>query len=437
MKTRILCMMLLLCGYKPAIAQHEEIDDFGSDSLMGVIDTLTAAKYPYIRYAENRFSFYNGETPAFERFYAKFDSLINYHKQQLVIYHIGGSHIQADLYSHRMRTYLNTWWPELTGARGLVFPFTAAQTNNPSNYRSEYTGEWTNVRCVNRKDTSLLGLTGISISTRDSIASIKISYREKEPHRYPISSVKVYHNMSPAYWVSFADSLRVESTLQDSAAGYTLFSLRGEYDTVPLQIQRMLPDNLGGEFTLYGIELMNKRPGVVYNSIGINGAAFSHYLRCQDFEKQLAQLPPDLFIISIGTNDANVPAADFKPETFKANYEALVQRVLRVNPNAALLFTVPNDAYYYRRYPNRNVEKMRDVIQELAGKYGAGVWNFYDIMGGFNSSNRWFKDNLMHRDRVHFTNEGYALKGDLFFEAFLKYLEEFEYKRLLKLSNPD
>ena len=77
------------------------------------------------------------------------------------------------------------------------------------------------------------------------------------------------------------------------------------------------------------------------------------------------------------------------------------------------------------------------MIVELAKQYKMGVWDFYGIMGDLGSSNNWYKDNLMHKDRIHFTPTGYYLKGDLFYEAFLKYLDEFEFKRLIRLTDED
>jgi hypothetical protein len=43
-------------------------------------------------------------------------------------------------------------------------------------------------------------------------------------------------------------------------------------------------------------------------------------------------------------------------------------------------------------------------------------------MGGLGSSNTWKEEGLMRADYVHFTKEGYHLKGELYIDAFLKYL---------------
>ena len=56
-------------------------------------------------------------------------------------------------------------------------------------------------------------------------------------------------------------------------------------------------------------------------------------------------------------------------------------------------------------------------------------------MGGFGSSQKWYKDEMMDKLRIHFSREGYLIKGDLFYEAFLKYLDEYEFNRLVKITD--
>lgn len=428
---KILFVFSLLFVSITSEAQYD--DDMDADTLMGIIDTSIINKYNFIHYAHNKFYFPSEESPNFEYFYSKFDSLINRRKGQVVVYHMGGSHIQADVYSNKMRTWMNSYWPGLKGARGLVFPYTIAGTNNPYNYKSEGTGEWTSLRCVQRKDTSRLGIEGISISCKDSISSIKIYYREKEPMPYRHDRFRIYHNMNPSFMVEFGYPSIVKSVMKDSLRGFTEFNLSMEFDTAFFVITRVKSDT--SSFTCYGVEMMNKQPGVIYNSIGVNGAALPNYLRCQDWEMQLKNLPPDLFILSVGTNDANVPDGEFDTLAYFRNYEEITKKILRANPNCAILYTVPNDAYYYKKHPNRNVALTRNVIIDLSKKYNMGFWDVYEMMGGLGSSNTWYKADLMHKDRIHFTWDGYLLKGDLFFEAFLKYLDEYEYKRLVKLTN--
>ena len=173
---------------------------------------------------------------------------------------------------------------------------------------------------------------------------------------------------------------------------------------------------------LYGFELLNDLPGISYNSIGINGAGLYTYLDNDNFLRDLKLSPPDYFAFSVGTNDAFVPYKDFKPQVYRKNLKKMMDIVLEANPNCAILLTVPNDCYYKKRYPNKNTARQRDVIIELAREYQCGVWDLYGFMGGLGSSNTWREEGLMRDDYVHFTKEGYHLKGELYIDAFLKYL---------------
>ena len=171
-------------------------------------------------------------------------------------------------------------------------------------------------------------------------------------------------------------------------------------------------------FALSGIDLISNSAGVVYNSVGVNGAMLGSYLRCELYQKHLRAIHPDLIIISIGTNDGYTRR--FDEDKYRNEYRELLSRTLEVTPEAALILTVPNDSYLYRRYVNPNTEKMKNIIREVAAEYHCAVWDFYRVMGGLNSSQTWYSLNLMQYDRIHFNRKGYQLKGDLFFSALLK-----------------
>jgi lysophospholipase L1-like esterase len=141
----------------------------------------------------------------------------------------------------------------------------------------------------------------------------------------------------------------------------------------------------------------------------------------------MAALSADLVILSLGTNDAYT--RQFNPSFYRQNYDTLIRRIKSALPEAAILITVPNDSYLYRRYTNGNTEKVRALILDLAGEHSCGVWDFYGIMGGLNSIIVWQRFGLAKRDRIHFTRNGYMLKGDLFFNAFLKSYDDFINKR--------
>lgn len=425
MRLKIFCASLFISSAIPSCGQTDDAPIV--DSVMGIIDSNFYKKYEYIRYSYNRF-FFPTESPTFNSFMMKFDSVVNYGKKTLNIYHIGGSHIQADIYTNEIRKYIQDFGPGLKTARGWIFPFSMIGTNNPGYYIVNYTGDWHGDFCTKIREKSDIGLLGAAAYTRDSVSSIKIYYR-KEEQRYLHNKIRVYHHKgNTGYNVTVHPAAKMKSCVTDTLTGITEIILHKYTDTMSVRIVRSGKDT--GEFRLYGFELLGDQEGVTYNTIGVNGASFASYARCALFEEQLKQTPPDMFIISIGTNDANT--TDFSPQIFEKNYVDMIEKVRKANPNCAILLTVTNDCYYYRRYPNRNTALMRDVAMKLADRYGYGVWDFYTVMGGFGSSQKWYKDGLMLRDRIHFSYQGYLIKGALFYEAFLKYLEEFQFEHLVK-----
>ena len=66
------------------------------------------------------------------------------------------------------------------------------------------------------------------------------------------------------------------------------------------------------------------------------------------------------------------------------------------------------------------------MVLQLAKKYQAAVWDMYGIMGELGACKIWKKYRLMRYDLVHFTAAGYTLKGDMFAESFVKWLEQMD-----------
>jgi lysophospholipase L1-like esterase len=238
----------------------------------------------------------------------------------------------------------------------------------------------------------------------------------------PFDRLRIYHNTGEfPYELNFGDQeLLVTDLMHFPAMGYTEIRFSDHLDSLDL----LFVKNNTTPFTLelFGFEFLNDLPGITYTAIGINGASLPTYLANANFSRDLQLRAPDLFIFSVGTNDAHCSYEAFDPQIYKANLEKMILQVLQSNPNCAILLTVPNDDYYMRKYPNRNTARQRDVIFQLAAQYQMAVWDFYGIMGELGSSKTWKNAGLMQADYVHFTGTGYHLKGTLLIEAFQKNL---------------
>lgn len=395
------------------------------------LDTAYRSTYPFVNYGLNNYKFYSKKSPNFETLHRKMEEMITSKKGKLNFYHIGGSHIQADIYSHDAREFLESNWRGLGGERGWVFPFDLARTNNPGNYEFSSPNTWRAYRSVVHKPSQYkvdYGLLGAVITCPDSAITIRFKHdRTNVPS--PIDHIRIYHNIGEfPYWMHFGeDELLVWKTTHNPEIGYTDVYLCDPVDTLNIQFQRTGEN--APELEIYGFIMMNSLPGISYSSIGINGAGLYTYLDNARFEEQLKTYPPDFFAYSVGTNDGNTTFDKFNPAVYKRNLERMMQMALRANPDCALLLTVPNDSYYRKKYLNKNIDRERTVIIELAKQYNMAVWDLYGIMGELGSSRTWQRNDLMTSDLVHFTREGYHFKGKLYIDAFMKFMDQLETKQ--------
>ncbi|AXT63186.1 hypothetical protein D1816_23505 [Aquimarina sp. AD10] len=380
-----------------------------------VLDTIQD-KYPFVNWKANTIKMAEN-SPAFKKLYCKLDTIAKGGQEKLHVFHIGGSHIQADIYSNRLRSYLQTMSPTAKGQRGFIYPFSIAKTNNPGNYRVEYDGQWSGYRCSVRKDSVAWGLSGVTAVFKDSIANIKIKVNGNNYHKkmYDFNRIRIfYDNWTSDYEISFKQDSLVSKVNENKKAHFIEFALHKSVEEIEFCVRKI--ENIeNAEFLMMGIELMNDNNGIEYTSIGVNGGSFSYYDRCRYFEDQLLLYKPDLFIVSVGTNDAYHP--DFNPEEYKKYYTELIQLIQKANPDCAVLLTVPNDSYYKKKIPNPRTRVAQKIIYEVAKEQQMAVWDFYEIMGGFNSSQNWYKNKLMPSDRIHFTVMGYRIKADLLLQA--------------------
>ena len=298
-----------------------------------------------------------------------------------------------------------------------MFPYRIARTNSPYGYYIRYSGSWQSCRNVETRKSCTLGVGGISATTTSPEAELTVLLEPENELDYSFNKIRVFYESQGTEYTVSVDSSILKNVVRTDE--YFDFELNTHVDSLNLVIQKA--ENVQGSFTLFGILTESAPNGILYHSIGINGAKVPSFLRCDLLEKQLALLKPDLVILGLGINDAY--GRRFSQSDYEENYEMLVSSIRRASPETAIIFTTNNDSYLYRRYVNKNGEKVEQSMLKMAEEYNAGVWDMYKVMGGLNSIVLWERNNLAQRDKIHFTREGYLILGDLFFNALMKNFE--------------
>lgn len=387
------------------------------------LQPVTIGEQPDCVHMERSSLQFPGSRDAQDLFYAKLDSLLAGGSRSVNIWHVGGSHVQAGYFPLEMMAVLDSLTTGLHNSRGFFFPYTIAETNYDKSFRISSTGEW-KAAISSRPGSGLFsryGITGMAASTTDSLASVSFNLDAGRSPRWTFNRLRVMGRASSSsvhpFVVNAGDTL---DFAYDNVTQSWLCTFREELDSAIVRFE--IPR--GEEFVLTGIEPVNGYPGINYYASGANGARLTTWLDvCTDLGRDLQIARPDLAIFAVGINDSACSSADFKPEVFKENYRRLIRLIRTVSPDCAFIFFTNNDSYRYVRRGmtyNTNAVAVQKAMFELAKEYGAGVWDLYEIMGGKGSIIPWRDSGLAMKDRLHFTEAGYTLLADLFYNALVE-----------------
>jgi len=391
-----------------------------ADSLV-MTDTVVAGEFPFINYEADTLNSASGLGP----FFNKLLKLENGDSCQVNIVHIGDSHIQADFLTREVRKNFQLRFGN--AGRGLVFPLRVAGTNEPTDYRSSSNIDWTVSKIIGQSRNPEPGISGISISTQQDGGYFDITTFNHDDLDYSFKQVTLIHSK---------DSLQFDCRISDSPAkfGYLMSAFPLEtgdnLTTVPftqptnfVRIYSISTEDGQQSATINGVILENDKPGILYHSIGINGAHFNDYNTSPLFYRQMSTLKPDLIIVSLGTNEgANIKITE---DEMIASVVSMVRNLRSVNPGAGILITTPADDYFRKKYKNPYLETVQRALVKSAEIENVACWDMYSITGGFGSSVEWRKAAMLQRDGVHFNKQGYTVQGSLLYNAlidsYLKY----------------
>lgn len=376
----------------------------------------TVQKYPFIHTERNEIIHAESLDSVFEQLY----QLRASQPLRVNILQIGDSHIQADFISSALRTNFQTAFGN--AGRGLVVPLHVAGTNESFNYRITSNVVCTSKRCVFVNDPMPIGIGGVTIRSFSENTSFRIRSFNQGPLNYAFSKVTLFYQKdSSAFDFDVLDTAgRIISSLHHALEDDYSFTSRTDlpYNTNDITLRVKKLSEQQNETTVYGLNLENDSSGVLFHSVGVNGAEAFQYVRASYFAEQTQALQPQLIIISLGTNEAQ--RLPFDTRGTIAKLDSLVKALYFYNPKAKILITTPTDSYFRKKYYNNSLAALHTAMVQYATDNGIAIWDLYSIGGGYKSCYQWKRYGLMRADGIHFTSQGYAFQGNLLFEALMK-----------------
>lgn len=403
----------LLLHPKPTV-----VSDTVVSGLSFVIDSLCVVRDPQ---------------SSLDAFFSELDRLNMGVDTVVSIVHLGDSHIQAGFFSGRTMRLMQEQFGN--AGRGWIAPFKITKTNEPDDYFiSSIVKDWTSGRCIQYPPKCPLGPGGIGLQTVSPFVNFDIAIAPKNGVGYEFNQVVLYRGeksmpMLPSG--SLGDSVDVYRGHEPIVPGVVTDTFRIDCLTDSFQLQStrrkegtdlLLPAESFNNL-YYGFSLTNGGSGILYHSIGVNGAMFVNYTD-ESYVKKLAMLNPSLLIISLGTNETF--GRRFSSAEFAGQIKTFLSLVKKQMPRTAILLTTPpecskrvwvNKKRTYIR--NDNTERAAKAILNVAEEEGLACWDLFTATGGKDSSKKWFAGKWMSRDRVHFSRDGYVEQGTLLFKALM------------------
>jgi lysophospholipase L1-like esterase len=343
--------------------------------------------------------------------------------RKINIVHIGDSHIQADYLTMIVRRSFQTFFGN--AGRGLVIPYRVAGTNEPPNFISRSDVKWNSKRCVHPHESLPIGIGGITINTNVPGAKLEI-YLNDLWQDYTTRSLSLFFNKNASsYGFNIKDTLGNSlATIDPSESPFENFSRAVlKTPTQAFVIETVKTGDNQDTATIYGILLSNETNGIFYHAIGVNGAKYEHYNAAWHFSRQTGLLKPELFIISLGTNEAiNFPYLD---KNISLHIDRLISSLRNVNPMARFILVTPPNAFRKKTKFNPGINVVREAILQYAVENGYAFYDMYKALGGERAADTWKAAGLLRPDGVHFTKEGYEYQGNLLFSALMKSYNEF------------
>jgi lysophospholipase L1-like esterase len=182
-----------------------------------------------------------------------------------------------------------------------------------------------------------------------------------------------------------------------------------------------------GTVRLFGAVLENDGPGVVYDSLGVNGAYAGLLVTAMNeghWVEQLQHRNPNLVVINYGTNESQYASPD-QMQRYEKDLREVIRRVREALPNVSILVVSPMDRG--KRVPGGKIVTLPaipmivEMQRRVALEEHCAFFNTFQAMGGEGTMAKWAagtgKNHLVGGDLTHPTADGAEIVGSLIYEA--------------------
>ncbi|MDY3316893.1 GDSL-type esterase/lipase family protein [Riemerella anatipestifer] len=381
---------------------------------------------------------------------------------------IGDSHIQADWLTGYLR---NKFQEEYGNAgRGLVFPYAVANSNGPEDISAYSNATWENFRLVYEQDVfPKIGALGFVIGNKES-SILEINLRpedaftkvvifndsimkgepfelmksneslksfikkDKKVFPYIVKTEDTFPEIASKFYttttrlnqlnqskkpianqsysveqVGISYDFSFENQLK-SLSKSTFCELNTVVNLSEPNTRLLLKTNAKNGNVFYGFQFLNNNTkGVVFNTVGVNGATYADFVKYPLQLQQLKSIQPDIAIIALGTNESLGAIGE---EEFKRNVINLISELRKDTQLPILLISPPDN-----KLKGDKAELITKWIAQVATQEKVAFYDLNKALGGRGYFQKALNNKDANKDGVHFLKAGYEKQAQKIYAA--------------------
>jgi lysophospholipase L1-like esterase len=178
-----------------------------------------------------------------------------------------------------------------------------------------------------------------------------------------------------------------------------------------------------GSVILFGADFRRGSSGLLYDSLGLNGATVTvlgRVLQPVLWKQELDRAQPALVIVNYGSNESSFGA--FVHKQYAGELRLAIQRLRQAAPGVPILVMSPMDRGERSGLDEigtmSTIPEIVGIQRQAAAETHCAFFDTYDAMGGDGTMSRWYaaSPRLVTADFLHPTPQGAAIVASLFVE---------------------
>ena len=345
---------------------------------------------------------------------------------RLVFY--GASHVASDLFTGHIRRELQARYGD--AGHGFVVPVHPWRTYRHRDINIESDGQrWETQRIrVGDSEIERVGLAGIAmVSQRPGSFGAVYTAQEGE-HGRTAYFFELYYMKHPRggdmdILIDGRRARRISTRAASASTAYATFRVPDAPHRFEIRTLSKRP------VWLFGLAVERDQPGVVVDTLGINGSRARYQLLWDDelYREHLRRRNPDLVVLAYGTNESG----DESPlEDYERDLRTVVERMRETAPEASCLLIGPSDRPMQveeRVFEDRaRTAQLIEIQHRVALEHGCGFFDLVAFQGGALSMVQWAANDPAYasQDHIHYTRVGYQRLGEVLLSALLEGMPE-------------